>query len=217
PRARVSARLLQTGAAKVPVMPRSNSFNVNGLCEIEEEWYACVWPLAGTPVPNSYTARRQDVPANKQSPLARQHFSQYRFVPVLERLLDLVQELVGDGTVHHAVVVAQRHIAHRADGDGVIDDHRALLDGAETEDPHVGLADYRQTERAAKDARIGDGEGALLDFLGLQFFRASALRKVEKTDRKSTRLNSIHVSISYAVFCLKKKKDKIKKSKEHEY
>src|SRR5438067_10577666 len=27
----------------------------------------------------------------------------------------------------------------------------------------------------------------------------------EQTDRKSTRLNSSHVSISYAVFCLKKK------------
>src|SRR5207249_11547800 len=30
-------------------------------------------------------------------------------------------------------------------------------------------------------------------------------------DRKSTRLNSSHVSISYAVFCLKKKKKKKKK------
>src|SRR5437868_13197746 len=30
-------------------------------------------------------------------------------------------------------------------------------------------------------------------------------------DRKSTRLNSSHVSISYAVFCLKKKKKKNKK------
>src|SRR5699024_12006258 len=29
-------------------------------------------------------------------------------------------------------------------------------------------------------------------------------------DRKSTRLNSSHVSISYAVFCLKKKKKQIK-------
>src|SRR5207249_11757787 len=29
-----------------------------------------------------------------------------------------------------------------------------------------------------------------------------------RTDRKSTRLNSSHVSISYAVFCLKKKKKK---------
>src|SRR5207249_4977761 len=34
------------------------------------------------------------------------------------------------------------------------------------------------------------------------------LRKF-KLDRKSTRLNSSHVSISYAVFCLKKKKQKV--------
>src|SRR5699024_11828178 len=33
-------------------------------------------------------------------------------------------------------------------------------------------------------------------------------------DRKSTRLNSSHVSISYAVFCLKKKRDH-KKGEEH--
>src|SRR5207249_10072785 len=31
---------------------------------------------------------------------------------------------------------------------------------------------------------------------------------VHQADRKSTRLNSSHVSISYAVFCLKKKKTK---------
>src|SRR5207253_6825496 len=30
--------------------------------------------------------------------------------------------------------------------------------------------------------------------------------QVPKSDRKSTRLNSSHVAISYAVFCLKKKK-----------
>src|SRR5439155_10882336 len=30
--------------------------------------------------------------------------------------------------------------------------------------------------------------------------------EVEEGDRKSTRLNSSHVAISYAVFCLKKKK-----------
>src|SRR5690606_40825170 len=33
----------------------------------------------------------------------------------------------------------------------------------------------------------------------------------EDTDRKSTRLNSSHVKISYAVFCLKKKKHKLAK------
>src|SRR5437868_10501023 len=37
-----------------------------------------------------------------------------------------------------------------------------------------------------------------------------------RTDRKSTRLNSSHVSISYAVFCLKKKK-KNKKSTHQKY
>src|SRR5699024_11432184 len=31
-------------------------------------------------------------------------------------------------------------------------------------------------------------------------------RTINRLDRKSTRLNSSHVSISYAVFCLKKKK-----------
>src|SRR5437868_8842883 len=36
--------------------------------------------------------------------------------------------------------------------------------------------------------------------------RASAFAREDRTDRKSTRLNSSHVSISYAVFCLKKKK-----------
>src|SRR5207249_11030874 len=34
---------------------------------------------------------------------------------------------------------------------------------------------------------------------------ARKLREVDIPDRKSTRLNSSHVSISYAVFCLKKK------------
>src|SRR5439155_7997019 len=32
--------------------------------------------------------------------------------------------------------------------------------------------------------------------------------ELEPKDRKSTRLNSSHVAISYAVFCLKKKKQK---------
>src|SRR5699024_12087305 len=35
----------------------------------------------------------------------------------------------------------------------------------------------------------------------------------ERADRKSTRLNSSHVSISYAVFCLKKKKKEQEKSR----
>src|SRR3712207_8356540 len=40
--------------------------------------------------------------------------------------------------------------------------------------------------------------------LGLPHKRALAMRA--PSDRKSTRLNSSHANISYAVFCLKKKK-----------
>src|SRR4051794_21313258 len=43
---------------------------------------------------------------------------------------------------------------------------------------------------------------------------ASSTPKVVK-DRKSTRLNSSHPSISYAVFCLKKKKKKLKTIQEY--
>src|SRR5690606_40356375 len=41
---------------------------------------------------------------------------------------------------------------------------------------------------------------------GFVFRVDMALRPNGKSDRKSTRLNSSHVKISYAVFCLKKKK-----------
>src|SRR5690554_7358772 len=37
------------------------------------------------------------------------------------------------------------------------------------------------------------------------------INEIKSIDRKSTRLNSSHVRISYAVFCLKKKKKKKKK------
>src|SRR3989442_11724292 len=39
--------------------------------------------------------------------------------------------------------------------------------------------------------------------------RRAVCRAERREDRKSTRLNSSHVRISYAVFCLKKKKKKI--------
>src|SRR5690625_5602165 len=53
----------------------------------------------------------------------------------------------------------------------------------------------RETERI----RVGSG--------GIMLPNHSPLRIAENfLDRKSTRLNSSHVAISYAVFCLKKKK-----------
>src|SRR3712207_7092459 len=44
------------------------------------------------------------------------------------------------------------------------------------------------------------GQAVVLLFIGLVQFKESAY-----PDRKSTRLNSSHANISYAVFCLKKK------------
>src|SRR3712207_7527123 len=41
--------------------------------------------------------------------------------------------------------------------------------------------------------------------------RPAAVRRLLRQDRKSTRLNSSHANISYAVFCLKKKKVRKKK------
>src|SRR3712207_7644953 len=38
---------------------------------------------------------------------------------------------------------------------------------------------------------------------------------LRRLDRKSTRLNSSHANISYAVFCLKKKKNEHEKTKTH--
>src|SRR3712207_7939270 len=47
----------------------------------------------------------------------------------------------------------------------------------------------------------GRDEGLYERFVGLGF----AGQSCEQEDRKSTRLNSSHANISYAVFCLKKK------------
>src|SRR5437870_9973249 len=41
---------------------------------------------------------------------------------------------------------------------------------------------------------------------GFGFVEMETIEAAQDADRKSTRLNSSHVAISYAVFCLKKKK-----------
>src|SRR5438445_13626333 len=46
-------------------------------------------------------------------------------------------------------------------------------------------------------------------FAGSNLEALSMSAKVSAIDRKSTRLNSSHANISYAVFCLKKKKSNI--------
>src|SRR5690606_41505165 len=74
------------------------------------------------------------------------------------------------------------------------------------------LAHHRRRQRLvalARGCRVDrDGDGSQridVNAAGLHPRRGGVLL-VEQRDRKSTRLNSSHVKISYAVFCLKKKK-----------
>src|SRR5688572_32257053 len=60
---------------------------------------------------------------------------------------------------------------------------------------------FSAPDRTRKDARAAAAEGRLAVGTPMLVFWSRA-------DRKSTRLNSSHSQISYAVFCLKKKKNK---------
>src|SRR3712207_8003791 len=69
-------------------------------------------------------------------------------------------------------------------------------------------------ERFAEESARAGADGVLVTDLvpeeSADFNRALARRGLDQIflDRKSTRLNSSHANISYAVFCLKKKKKK---------
>src|SRR2546426_9043383 len=65
------------------------------------------------------------------------------------------------------------------------------------------LGQHRQMEHAP--ARIANQAGSKVDQQLVHHTRLEK-RAVQLRDRKSTRLNSSHLVISYAVFCLKKKK-----------
>src|SRR3989454_4806196 len=55
---------------------------------------------------------------------------------------------------------------------------------------------------------MGSQDGSCLPLLGPDSARPPRrVSRTRRTDRKSTRLNSSHLVISYAVFCLKKKKN----------
>src|SRR5690242_21503635 len=74
-------------------------------------------------------------------------------------------------------------------------------------------AEYGPTKTAAGVRRIvlpADLRDALIAARLASGFSQDA----HPVDRKSTRLNSSHMSISYAVFCLKKKKKKTQKKEK---
>src|SRR6267378_5422006 len=95
-----------------------------------------------------------------------------------------------------------------SEGLGVrLDVHRRVgeEEGLLAEDHHVDAADVLAPRLGADHVERRAQRIWIVDLLpGDQRVRASGAQQ----DRKSTRLNSSHVEISYAVFCLKKKKTK---------
>src|SRR3712207_7644227 len=72
----------------------------------------------------------------------------------------------------------------------------------------LGPPPGHRLEQVAGAGPPGRGEPAGHDgVLGGQHGQPAAAHLLEHLDRKSTRLNSSHANISYAVFCLKKKKN----------
>src|SRR5258705_10229381 len=78
--------------------------------------------------------------------------------------------------------------------------------------PRSTLFPYTTLFRSVMIPHVTNNDEA--DITDLEAFRVSTNKENEKSgvkvtmlaDRKSTRLNSSHLGISYAVFCLKKKK-----------
>src|SRR2546427_7713293 len=91
----------------------------------------------------------------------------------------------------HSTILSGRWPAHT----GIIRNTAGVQDSAA---PLIGIAGP-----GASPARFRGTE--LFDWLQAAEPKARALSVSRKEDRKSTRLNSSHSQISYAVFCLKKK------------
>src|SRR5699024_11467951 len=72
---------------------------------------------------------------------------------------------------------------------------RQRLRNPKTSSPEESFPSFQEEGKESQESKEGSG------------IRRGRIRAAGR-DRKSTRLNSSHVSISYAVFCLKKKKNK---------
>src|SRR5437763_6588377 len=81
-------------------------------------------------------------------------------------------------------------------GAGMMECKRALQEAEGNEEQAIEILRKRGMASASKKAGRVAAEGAVGSYIHMG-------------DRKSTRLNSSHRCISYAVFCLKKKKEKI--------
>src|SRR5690625_6530539 len=79
--------------------------------------------------------------------------------------------------------------------------------GADSPCQAASVTNPRITGAPSSIGRLGRGEITVVVLRGTAVLLPQAWPG-DRGDRKSTRLNSSHVAISYAVFCLKKKKHK---------
>src|SRR5690554_2969461 len=104
-----------------------------------------------------------------------------------EQALEICDNLVRSGAVDVIVVDSVAALTPKAEIEGEIDD------------THVGLQARLMSQALRKLTGNVKHANCLMVFI-------NQIRM--KIDRKSTRLNSSHVRISYAVFCLKKKNER---------
>src|SRR5688572_32730233 len=81
----------------------------------------------------------------------------------------------------------------RSDGEALQWAHKRLLGRTENRRILMVISDGAPVDDSTQSVNAGN-------------YLEAHLRQVIEEDRKSTRLNSSHSQISYAVFCLKKKK-----------
>src|SRR5436853_5178427 len=74
--------------------------------------------------------------------------------------------------------------------------------------PYTTLFRSRRIEVSAGASQAVLEASVDFDDLLVEAVEVLRMARLEDRDRKSTRLNSSHLGISYAVFCLKKKKKK---------
>src|SRR3712207_8046814 len=67
-----------------------------------------------------------------------------------------------------------------------------------------GFGKFHVTDRSARQG-VNPATGEKIQIAASKAPKFTAGAQLKKADRKSTRLNSSHANISYAVFCLKKK------------
>ncbi len=87
-------------------------------------------------------------------------------------------ELIRRRSIDDPVVERQAEVAHRPNGDRIIDDDGSFLNRADTQDCDLRLMDDRGAEQAAKSTMIRNRERSSLNLFGAQFLGPRSFCKI---------------------------------------